>query len=554
VSDRPFPLCTRGNVYNDFRAIFTSTTGSPARLFYTDPANRIMGDPSPQCLSWVEKYRPVHIQDVVGQGSAIKEMMDWASAWVGQREVKKGLILDGEPGTGKTTAALALARYMGWEPLELNASDSRNQEAIRTMATRGSQSASITDGYFDGTGDRPAHKLIILDEADSLYEGSASEDGEDLSDRGGKRAIVELIKASMHPVILIVNDLYSLTKGSGASLNFMCAKVKFRKLQSRTVLNRLKDICEREGIANDGKVLESLAERSSGDLRAGIGDLQIISSGKKFIGIGDLDVIGDRDTKDNIFNVLWGIFSAQSVEAAKRSMQQIDEDPQTLLLWVSQNVPSAFPGPTNLDAGMGLISRSDVYLGRVRRRQNYRLWRYASDMMASVHTAGKGRPPVRGQFAFPTYLREMSRTKDSRAQLKEIAQKLGSHTHMSVRDMKSGGLGWISALLREDRELAAYLVADTGLTKENLEFLLGPEKKKKEYQMIMDEAQTLLKGRAAPKGPETGLSLFSVRTEDEDEESSNDESGEGIKEDFTGKNDQDKKDDKKSPQMSLFDF
>jgi len=78
---------------------------------------------------WTEKYRPAKLSEVVGNDNAISELRAWAEA-IGSAEVKakKAAILHGPPGCGKTSAAYALASDMGWEVIELNASDQRNDK------------------------------------------------------------------------------------------------------------------------------------------------------------------------------------------------------------------------------------------------------------------------------------------------------------------------------------------------------------------------------------------------------------------------------------------
>ena len=79
----------------------------------------------------VEKYRPVVLDDVVGNTYAIDQL---------KSIVKFGnmpnLILVGPPGTGKTSSVMCMARQMLADcvktgTLELNASDDRGIDVVR---------------------------------------------------------------------------------------------------------------------------------------------------------------------------------------------------------------------------------------------------------------------------------------------------------------------------------------------------------------------------------------------------------------------------------------
>ncbi len=217
---------------------------------------------------WTEKYRPKSLRDVIGNERALSSLRVWAERWnQGKIPEKRAAILAGKPGTGKTSTAHALAGDLGWTILELNASDARNESSIRRVATAGA--VGFTPSQKGG------HKLIILDEADNLYEKLDKTDSDSgLGDKGGKKAIIETIRITKHPIILIVNDFYELTKGGGEPLKNLCNVIQFYTVNPSQIVELLKHICRQENITADIRALKIIVDRSKGDVRSAVNDLQ----------------------------------------------------------------------------------------------------------------------------------------------------------------------------------------------------------------------------------------------------------------------------------------
>src|SRR5256885_13025184 len=147
--------------------------------------------------SWAEKYRPKTLDEVVGNPTAIAELRKWAAAWDKGRPDKRAVVLQGDPGIGKTSAALALANDMGWSVVEMNASESRNAEAIHRVATRGAVLQTFTDTGEFVRADEGGRKLIVLDAADNVFGREA---------RGGVAGVVGLSRTTERPVRRIGED------------------------------------------------------------------------------------------------------------------------------------------------------------------------------------------------------------------------------------------------------------------------------------------------------------------------------------------------------------
>jgi DNA polymerase III delta prime subunit len=81
---------------------------------------------------WTETYRPESLAEVRGNDTARDAFREWAETWDDHREA---VVLHGSPGVGKTSAAHALAKDLGWAVVELNASDQRTADEIEWIRT-----------------------------------------------------------------------------------------------------------------------------------------------------------------------------------------------------------------------------------------------------------------------------------------------------------------------------------------------------------------------------------------------------------------------------------
>ena len=436
---------------------------------------------------WTELYRPKSLKDVVGNSKAVKELKEWAISWEAGIPPKRVAVLIGPPGVGKTSSALALANDFGWGVIEMNASDHRNGEAIRRIALRG----AITD-TFTSEGEYLSHrlgrkKLIILDEADNIFGRE---------DHGGVQAIGELIGRTMHPVILIVNDFYALSRKSSA-VKDKTLQIKFGKIPSPTVRSLLRKVAADQGISAPDNVLDIIAKNSNGDLRAALRDLQAIGLGSTELREEQAMALDNRLTSHTMYELMGEIFQGTSPRQAQNHMRDMQETPEFVMLWVDENLPIAYRDNEDLWRGFQLLARADVMLGRVSKRQYFGYWSYANDLISFGMCAAKARP-YHGfiRYQFPMYLLKMGRSKAMRGAKQSVGLKLGSVCHTSARSAITDIMPYVRQLFQKDQEFRLAAMIAFELDEEDAAFLLEERIDSSAVKHLMQALQRKRSGEA----------------------------------------------------------
>ena len=375
---------------------------------------------------WTEKYRPSTIREMEGNSPQIRSIRQWLESWTGNVLPKKrGILLSGPPGVGKTTIAKAVASEKGWAIIELNASEERNAASIRRAATRGSQHISL-DLFSNGS--VPDGKtIILLDEVDHLAGGfskiseerigkslSPDDDASSISgDSGGKAELMNLLEISKQPVIMTCNDPMRLW-GGGRSWRMnrdrilrVADMVQFKRVSPNDMRKIAYRILDGEGVKIDPGALEEIISGNPGDLRALVRDIQAASTlAEGFITVDEvrgLSTVATRDSQIDVFRAMKEIYASKSGAEAYEILRNSDKDPDQMLAWFSWNNLSVFD-TRSLSTISEAMELADKSLATKFTNRAFRSWYWGSALTSQAAVSQK---PVTTDpyLGYPDFLR-----------------------------------------------------------------------------------------------------------------------------------------------------
>jgi replication factor C large subunit len=384
---------------------------------------------------WVEKYRPKTITEVIGNEDAKASFLSWLKS----KRKKKGVLLYGPAGVGKTALVHAVAQDFNINVIEMNASDTRTKKTIMRIAGPTTSLLSLDQFFLNSKG-----TLLLLDEIDGLY-GS--------EDRGGVGAIVQIIRDTRIPIVLTANvtDVQKLRP-----ILKVCNSIKFRRIRTRLLLMLLKKICHEEGISIEKQALEQIAQKSRGDVRSAINDVQSLGEGKKFLRQEDVVHLTSRNQQLDVYDTLKELFTASSTADAKKILDSSLVDYDTLLLTIHENLPLRYRTPKNLAAAYNVLSKADIFRGRIG-TEKWRLLRYVFNYLAqtTVIASEEFQPFL---FTYPpTKWILLAWTKRQRTRVNQICTKIGSQCHVSQKRAQMEILPFIKMLVDKNEEMAVQI-------------------------------------------------------------------------------------------------
>ena len=218
-------------------------------------------------MLWTEKYRPEFLHQIKGQEHFVMDAENWV-----ELQNMPNVLFYGVSGTGKTASGLALTRsILGEDALdnffEINASDDRKLETVRTKIKEIAQSGKLGDVPF---------RIILLDEMDGMTTDA----------QNALKRIMERYANNVR-FIITCNDRSKII----FALQSRCANYHFKPLSHGAILDVLNDILSQENLTGKFTETEMLAfiKAYEGDLRRTITELQASIASNKSLATPDRD-------------------------------------------------------------------------------------------------------------------------------------------------------------------------------------------------------------------------------------------------------------------------
>ncbi|MEM3675696.1 MAG: replication factor C small subunit [Thermoplasmataceae archaeon] len=223
---------------------------------------------------WTEKYRPRNLSEIVGQDENVEKL----KSFVKHREVPH-LIFSGPAGTGKTSAAMAVAVELfgeDWKEnfLELNASNERGIDVIRENVKDFARIRPSNDLGF---------KIIFLDEADQLTPEA----------QAALRRTMEMYSST-------TRFIFSCNYSSQIILPIQSRAVvmRFKPLKPDIMKKRLREIADYEKFNISDDALDAIVDISEGDMRKSLNILQTMKNSGEATASKIYEISGYANPKD----------------------------------------------------------------------------------------------------------------------------------------------------------------------------------------------------------------------------------------------------------------
>lgn len=241
-------------------------------------------------IAWVEKYRPQKLVDVVGiDRNKIRKYIENPS------QLPHFLFHSQMPGSGKTSLAKVLRNELDCDILEINASDERGIETVRTKVKEFARSRS-TNGV---------RKMVFMDEFDGNLKGTQE----------ALRNAMESYSSNVF-FVMTCNNIDKVI----SAIRSRCTYIDFSRPDKDEIVSFLKKICENENLGYSETGLRKLIDIYYPSIRNCVRDMQdIFISGNKV----DEEYFSKNES---LYAQVWKMIQKADVEGLKQSRRTIIQE------------------------------------------------------------------------------------------------------------------------------------------------------------------------------------------------------------------------------------
>lgn len=281
------------------------------------------------CQLWVDRYKPTTLKAIIGQQgdkSNMNKLITWLRNWPknnifnnGKRVPKpppfgsqnddgswaKAALLSGPPGVGKTTTAYLVAKELGLDIMELNASDTRSKKMLDSCLSDALSNTSLSK--------TSKNRVLLMDEVDGMAGNE---------DRGGMAELIQLIKNSKVPVICMCNDR---NHQKIRSLANHCFDLRFQRPRAEQIKAAMMSICFKEKIKVDPASLMELITGCNQDIRQVLHHLSMLKAKSEKLTIGDAKKEAESSKKTSIKIGPWDVTRKVFSASEQKGMTLMDK-------------------------------------------------------------------------------------------------------------------------------------------------------------------------------------------------------------------------------------
>lgn len=268
-------------------------------------------------MSFLEKYKPTNLQQVIGNKTAIQSLSNWLQTWPA---VSTAVLVSGSCGIGKTLTIDLLVKSHtnpGYNVMEINPDDDRTDSYLQKNVKPFTKAKRTMWGQLN---------IMTVNDIDCC------------NDHGFVGALGTILKETKIPIILTCNNRYEPKIKTLAAL---CTDVKFFKPSAVDISKYITEIVKRELntprlTSIQTQTIQAAAEKADGDIRNAImtTEFNLISATHPNNNKRKLE--NDKDqTKTNLFEMTTEFMSQMTDYAEKADLLAMEKE--LLPLMVHEN-------------------------------------------------------------------------------------------------------------------------------------------------------------------------------------------------------------------------